>query len=138
MKHSCFKNIMFGDRTCGMWGISAFQALVRNHAYVSGSQIPKIFIALRVQRKRNNQMRDAVNKAARFIINQCLNDRVGNLVIGWNEGQKNGSSMGKRNNQNFVVIPTGRLIERLKQLCLEYGITLTITLGSVHIKSIIP
>ena len=35
--------------------------------------------------------------------------------------------MGKRNNQNFVVIPTGRLIERLKQLCLEYGITLTIT-----------
>jgi len=83
-------------------------------------------------------MRDAVNKAARFIINQCLNDRVGNLVIGWNEGQKNGSSMGKRNNQNFVVIPTGRLIERLKQLCLEYGITLTITLGSVHIKSIIP
>lgn len=81
----------------------------------------------RVQRKRNNQMRDAVNKAARFIINQCLNDRVGNLVIGWNDGQKNGSNMGKRNNQNFVVIPTGRLIERLKQLCPEYGIQLTIT-----------
>ncbi|HBB33938.1 MAG TPA: transposase, partial [Cyanobacteria bacterium UBA9273] len=81
----------------------------------------------RVQRKRNNQMRDAVNKAARFIINQCLNDRVGNLIIGWNEGQKNGSNMGKRNNQNFVVIPTKRLIDRLKQLCPEYGIVLTIT-----------
>lgn len=38
------------------------------------------------QRKRNLQMRDAINKAARFIINRCLNDRVGNLVIGWNEG----------------------------------------------------
>ena len=91
----------------------------------------------RVQRKRNNQMRDsealaslrasAINKAARFIINQCLNDRIGNLVIGWNEGQKNCSNMGKRNNQNFVVIPTKRLIERLKQLCAEYGIVLTIT-----------
>ena len=81
----------------------------------------------RVQRKRNNQMRDAVNKAARFIINQCLNDRVGNLIIGWNEGQKNSSDMGKRNNQNFVVIPTKRLIERLKQLCPEYAIVLTIT-----------
>jgi IS605 OrfB family transposase len=81
----------------------------------------------RVQRKRNNQMRDAINKAARFIINQCLNDRVGNLVIGWNEGQKNGSNMGKRGNQNFVIIPTGRLIKRLKQLCMEFGITLTIT-----------
>jgi IS605 OrfB family transposase len=81
----------------------------------------------RVQRKRNNQMRDAVNKAARFIINQCLNDRIGNLVIGWNEGQKNGSNMGKRNNQNFVAISTGRLIERLKQLSKEYGIVLTVT-----------
>ncbi|MBD2194990.1 MULTISPECIES: RNA-guided endonuclease InsQ/TnpB family protein [Calothrix] len=80
-----------------------------------------------VQRKRNNQMRDAVNKAARFIVNQCLNDRVGNLIIGWNDEQKNGSNMGKRGNQNFVVIPTGRLIERLKQLCPEYGIKLTIT-----------
>ncbi|XZF61610.1 MAG: hypothetical protein ACSI46_21650 [Gloeotrichia echinulata DVL01] len=63
----------------------------------------------------------------RFIINQCLNDRVGNIVIGWNIGQKQNSSMGKRNNQNFVVIPTSRLIDRLKQLCPEYGITLTIT-----------
>lgn len=35
--------------------------------------------------------------------------------------------MGKRGNQNFVAIPTGRLIERLKQLCPEYGIILTIT-----------
>ncbi|GAC1471686.1 MAG: hypothetical protein NVS2B14_14830 [Chamaesiphon sp.] len=81
----------------------------------------------RVQRKRNNQMRDVINKAARFIINRCLADRVGNLVMGWNEGQKNGSHLSKRNNQNFAPIPTGRLIERLKQLCPEYGIVLTIT-----------
>jgi putative transposase len=81
----------------------------------------------RVQLKRNNQMRDAINKSARFIVNQCLNDGIGNIVIGWNDGQKNGSNMGQRGNQNFVVIPTGRLIERLKQLCPEYGIQLTIT-----------
>lgn len=81
----------------------------------------------RIQRKRNNQMRDAINKAARFIINRCLNDGIGNLVIGWNEGQKVNSSMGCRANQNFVPIPTGRLIERLKHLCSEYGIVLTIT-----------
>lgn len=59
----------------------------------------------RVQRLRNNQMRDAINKAARFIINQCLNDRVGNFVIGWNEGQKNASNMGKRGNQNLFSFP---------------------------------
>jgi len=41
--------------------------------------------------------------------------------------QKNGSQIGKRGNQNFMPIPTGRLIERLKQLCTEYGIVLTLT-----------
>ncbi|NEO39529.1 MAG: IS200/IS605 family element transposase accessory protein TnpB [Moorea sp. SIOASIH] len=81
----------------------------------------------RVQRKRNNQMRDAINKAARFIINRCLSNRIGNLIIGWNERQKDSANMGRRGNQNFVVIPTKRLIERLKQLCPEYGIRLTIT-----------
>jgi IS605 OrfB family transposase len=81
----------------------------------------------RVQRKRNNQMRDAINKAARFIVNRCLADGIGNLVIGWNEGLKNSPQMGKRGNQNFMPIPTGRLIERLKQLCAEYGIVLTLT-----------
>ena len=91
----------------------------------------------RIQLKRNNQMRDGINKAARFIINRCLKDRVGNLIIGWNEGQKNGSNIGKRNNQNFVMIPTGRLIERLKQLCPESGIRLTITEESYSSLSLI-
>jgi putative transposase len=80
-------------------------------------------VAIPLPHPKNN----AINKAVRFIINQCLSDRVGNIVIGWNIGQKQNSSMGKRNNQNFVVIPTSRLIDRLKQLCPEYGITLTIT-----------
>jgi hypothetical protein len=44
---------------------------------------------------------------------------VGNLVIGWNERQKDSSNMGKRGEQNFVAIPTKRLINRLKQLCFE-------------------
>jgi IS605 OrfB family transposase len=80
----------------------------------------------RVQRRRNNQMRDAINKAARFIVNRCLNDKIGNIIIGWNDGQKVGSNMGKVNNQNFVPIPTARLIARLKQLASEYGIVVTV------------
>ncbi|WP_287314193.1 transposase [Moorena sp. SIO1G6] len=97
----------------------------------------------RIQLKRNNQMRDAIrrsrryanNKTARFIINRCLSDHIGNLVIGWNEGQKNKANMGKRGNQKFVAIPTKRLIERLKQLCLEYGINLIVTEESYTSKA---
>jgi len=89
----------------------------------------------RVQRKRNNQMRDAINKAARFIINRCLSEGIGNLIIGWNKRQKDSINIGKRGNQNFVFIPTKRLIERLKQLCPEYGIKLTITEESYTSKA---
>lgn len=42
----------------------------------------------KVTRKRNHQMRDGINKAAKLIINHCLKYGIGNLVIGWNEGFK--------------------------------------------------
>ncbi|NEQ88756.1 MAG: IS200/IS605 family element transposase accessory protein TnpB, partial [Moorea sp. SIO2I5] len=89
----------------------------------------------RIQLKRNNQMRDAVNKAARFLVNRCLTDGIGNLIFGWNEGQKSRSNMGKKSNQKFVQIPTKRLIERLKQLCPEYGINLIVTEESYTSKA---
>jgi IS605 OrfB family transposase len=72
--------------------------------------------------KRNRQMRDAVNKAARFIVNHCLANGLGTVVFGWNEGNKDGVDMGKKNNQEFVQIPTARLKQRIKELCEEYGI----------------
>ena len=40
----------------------------------------------RVTRKRNHQMRDGINKAAKLIINHCLKYGTGTLVIGWNQG----------------------------------------------------
>jgi len=89
----------------------------------------------RIQLKRNNQMRDAVNKAARFLVNRCLNDETGNLIFGWNEGHKNRSNMGKKGNQQFVTIPTKRLIKRLNQLCTEYGINFIVTEESYTSKA---
>ncbi len=42
----------------------------------------------RITEKRNRQMRDAVNKAARLVINYCLKNGIGRLIFGWNKGQK--------------------------------------------------
>ncbi len=72
--------------------------------------------------KRNRVMRDSINKAARFIVNHCLNSKIGVIIFGWNTGQKEGSNMGTRNNQNFVQIPTGRLKARIQQLCEAVGV----------------
>jgi putative transposase len=72
--------------------------------------------------KRNRQMRDAVNKAARIVISHCLENKIGSIVFGWNIGQKDGADMGKKNNQKFVQIPTAKLKNRIEQLCEQYGI----------------
>jgi len=76
----------------------------------------------RLTGKRNRQMHDATNKAAKFIIDYCLGEKIGNIVFGWNKGQSQNMEMGRKNNQNFATIPTGKLKERLKQLCLTHGI----------------
>ncbi|MEG4855299.1 transposase [Microcoleus sp. B5-D4] len=81
----------------------------------------------RVTRKRNHQIRDGINKAAKFIVDHCLKHGIGNLVIGWNQGFKSNVDMGKLNNQKFVQMPLGKLKDRLKQLCNLHGIKFTET-----------
>jgi putative transposase len=75
-----------------------------------------------VTRKRNHQMRDGINKAAKLIVNHCLKSGIGTLIIGWNEGFKSNSNLGKVNNQKFVQMPLGKLKNRLKELCDLHGI----------------
>lgn len=75
-----------------------------------------------ITEKRNRQMRDNINKAARFLINWCLRYQVGNIIFGWNQGNKDSINIGKKNNQEFVQIPTARLKSRIAQLCEQYGI----------------
>ncbi len=78
--------------------------------------------------KRNRQMRDAINKAARLVINHCLNNGIGTLVFGWNKGQKDSIELGKKTNQYGRIairpyqIPTARLKARLEQLGKLFGI----------------
>ena len=75
-----------------------------------------------ITEKRNRQVRDAVNKAARLVINYCLENSIGTIVFGWNDGQKQLSNMSKVNNQSFIQIPTAKLKDRIAQLCKLHGI----------------
>jgi putative transposase len=75
-----------------------------------------------ITEKRNRQMRDAVNKAARIVINHCIDNQIGSIVFGWNQGQKDSANMGAKTNQKFIQIPTAKLKDRIAQLCKQYGI----------------
>ena len=76
----------------------------------------------RIARRRNNRIEDYLSKAARIIINYCLNNDIGKLVLGYNEDFQRNSNIGSINNQNFVNIPYGKLRDKLIYLCKLYGI----------------
>ena len=76
----------------------------------------------RITRKRNNRINDYLSKAARIIINYCLNNDIGKIVLGYNEYFQRNSNIGSINNQNFVNIPYGKLRDKLIYLCKLYGI----------------
>lgn len=70
-----------------------------------------------IARDRNNKVNDYMNKTARKIIDYCINNNIGTLIVGYNETFQRNSHIGKPNNQNFVNIPYGRLRNKLEYLC---------------------
>ena len=58
-----------------------------------------------------------MNKAARKVIDYCIDNDIGTLVVGYNETFQRGSNIGRQNNQNFMNIPYGLLRGKLEYLC---------------------
>lgn len=76
-----------------------------------------------IARDCNNKVNDYMNKAARMIIDYCINNDIGTLIAGYNVTFQRNSHIGKQNNQNFVNIPYGRLRDKLAYMCELNGIT---------------
>ena len=68
-------------------------------------------------RDRNNKVNDYMNKVARKVIDYCISNDIGTLVVGYNETFQRDTNMGKVNNQIFVNIPYGQLRSKLEYLC---------------------
>ena len=76
-----------------------------------------------IARDCNNKVNDYMNKAARMIIDYCINNDIGTLIAGYNVTFQRNSHIGKQNNQNFVNIPYGRFRDKLAYMCELNGIT---------------
>ncbi|NEQ72340.1 MAG: IS200/IS605 family element transposase accessory protein TnpB [Okeania sp. SIO2C9] len=74
---------------------------------------------------RNNKVRDYLNKAARYLINWCIENRISTLVLGVNPAMKQNINLGKKTNQKFVQIPHHNFRFKLKAMCDRYGLTYT-------------
>lgn len=80
----------------------------------------------RLANKRNNKINAYLHKASKYIVSDIQSKGIRTLVIGRNAEWKNGCSMGKANNQNFIQIPHSRFINMLSYKCEKVGITVKI------------
>lgn len=64
--------------------------------------------------KRNRSVQHYLHAASRRIIDLCVQEGIGRIVIGKNIFWKQETQMGKQTNQQFVQIPHARFIEMLQ------------------------
>lgn len=86
---------------------------------IKGGKTKRIY---RITEKRNNQVKDAIRKAARYIVDYCILNDIGTIIVGYNKDFKRSANIGRANNQTFTNIPFGDLRSTIKNLCERYEI----------------
>ncbi|MFX1282272.1 MAG: RNA-guided endonuclease InsQ/TnpB family protein [Promethearchaeota archaeon] len=72
--------------------------------------------------KRNRKINEFFHKTSQKIIEYCVRNDIGTIVIGYNPEWKQNCKIGKKNTQNFVSIPYNKLIQQLEYKAAEQGI----------------
>lgn len=75
-----------------------------------------------VTERRNRQYKDFVYCSAKYVVNECVKNQIGNIVVGYNDGFQQNPCMNKKSKQVFCSIPYGQFKNRLKFLCEKSGI----------------
>ena len=73
--------------------------------------------------KRSRILDNDINQYVNFVLQYCIQNKIGSIVVGQGYMAQNGCNIGKKNNQNFVNIPFGKFINKLKNKCLLNGIS---------------
>ena len=93
-----------------------FQSAYDRQGLKTGKTMQKLTI------KRNRKINDYFHKISRIIIEYCIMNDIGTVVIGYNPDWKQKCKIGKKNTRNFVTIPYYKLIHQLAYKAEEQGI----------------
>ena len=96
---------------------------------------------IRLMEKRNNKIQDYIYKSAKMIMDYCTLNNINRIIIGNSKDFQNKGFVRskdyykkdnylkhieketiKKNNQNFLMIPFGKIIHRIEYLCSLNGI----------------
>ena len=76
----------------------------------------------RLINKRNRKIKNFFHVVTSHIIDYCVCNNIGVIVIGHNPDQKQNINIGKKNNQKFVQLPFTMLTQQLQYKAEEAGI----------------
>jgi IS605 OrfB family transposase len=88
-----------------------------------------------VTNKRHRRIKDLLHRSSNAVVNYCIDNNIGTLIIGHNKGWKQDINIGKVNNQKFVNIPHSTLISQIQYKCYRLGINAVIQEESYSSKA---
>jgi len=71
--------------------------------------------------KRSNRLNNEIYKIVNFIVESIKRSSIDHIVIGYNKGWKDKSTMSRFTNQTFVQIPYTKIIDRITYMLNELG-----------------
>ncbi len=72
--------------------------------------------------KRQNKVEDYLNKSVHYIVDYCIKEKIGNIVVGYGYNFTSSPNLGHQNNQLFSLIPYFRFFDKLSFQCRKNGI----------------
>ncbi len=88
-----------------------------------------------ISSKRYGQIKDLFHKASAHIERIALEENIDTIIIGRNKGWKQQSNMGTKNNQSFVSIPHGLLVQMITYKAERHGINVILAEESYTSKA---
>ena len=79
----------------------------------------------RLIRKRENRMREFLNVTTKRLVDHCLENGIGNIVIGELKDMKQHINLGRKTNQKIVQMPFKKFKDKLQAKCQLAGIKFT-------------
>lgn len=77
--------------------------------------------------RRNARINDYIHKATAIIVHACVENNISKVVVGDVTKSLNSINLGKKNNQNFVNLALGQLVDVLSYKLGSHGIILEVT-----------
>jgi len=87
-----------------------------------------------LSQKRSNFIDNYFNQYISYLMKYCLNNKIGNIVIGYNKEWKQNLNLGKINNQKFMYISYNVFKQKLENKCKNNGVNFILTEESYSSK----